>query len=105
MLNVQTNGWNAAFWDGERVVWPAAPVLPGITMRLLRAALPADGVPSSTRPLTAADLPALRAAAATNSHCPAQPLAAVDGFAFPAGSAELAGLLATAWARVPREAL
>ncbi|QKW23806.1 aminotransferase class IV [Kitasatospora sp. NA04385] len=97
--------WNAAFWDGERVIWPAAPALPGITMHLLRAALPATGVPSTTRHLAATDLPSLRAAAATNSHCPAQPLASVDHVTFPNLSAELAEILTTAWSRVPWEAL
>ncbi|MFC8719883.1 aminotransferase class IV [Kitasatospora sp. NPDC057198] len=96
--------WNAAFWDGEQVLWPAAPALPGITMQLLRAALPATGVPSTTRPLTTADLPSLPAAA-TNSHCPAQPLAAVDRLAFPHLSAELTEILTTAWTRVPWDTL
>ncbi|BAJ26100.1 MULTISPECIES: aminotransferase class IV [Kitasatospora] len=95
--------WNAAFWDGERVHWPAAPVLPGVTMQLLRAALTATGVPWSVTPLPVTGLPALRAAAAVNSHCPAQPLAAVDGTAL--ADPELAALLTTAWATVPWQPL
>ncbi|MER5641044.1 aminotransferase class IV [Kitasatospora sp. NPDC002227] len=93
--------WNAAFWDGEQVLWPEAPVLPGITMQLLQSALIRIGVPWSARRLTAGDLSALRAAAATNSHCPAQPLAAVDRTVFPAEDARLAEVLGAAWAQVP----
>ncbi|MFF2814546.1 aminotransferase class IV [Kitasatospora cineracea] len=93
--------WNAAFWDGEQVLWPEAPVLPGITMQLLQAALTRVGVPWSTRRLTTGDLPALRAAAATNSHCPNQPLAAVDRVLFPGDDTELTEVLAAAWAEVP----
>ncbi|WP_162870314.1 aminotransferase class IV [Kitasatospora cineracea] len=93
--------WNAAFWDGEQVLWPDAPVLPGITMQLLQAALTRVGVPWSTRRLTTGDLPALRAAAATNSHCPNQPLAAIDRVLFPGGDTGLTEVLAAAWAEVP----
>ncbi|GLW56004.1 hypothetical protein [Kitasatospora phosalacinea] len=67
---------NAAFRNGERVCWPDAPVLPGVTVQLRRAALPAVGVPCSVRP----------------------PAAAEEG-------AELAALLTAAWSHVPWEAL
>ncbi|MFG2292633.1 aminotransferase class IV [Streptomyces sp. NPDC048603] len=93
--------WNAAFWDGEQVLWPEAPVLPGITMQLLQAALTRSGVPWSARRLTTGDLPALRAAAATNSHCPGQPLAAIDRIAFSDDGGALIDVLTTAWAGVP----
>ncbi|MGQ4511108.1 aminotransferase class IV [Streptomyces sp. DW26H14] len=93
--------WNVAFWDGERVLWPDAEVLPGITMLLLRSALDKIGVPWSTRRLTADALPSLRAAAATYSHCPAQPLASIDHTAFTGDDGELAAALNTAWAEVP----
>jgi branched-subunit amino acid aminotransferase/4-amino-4-deoxychorismate lyase len=93
--------WNVAFWDGDRVVWPEADVLSGITMQLLRAALPRVGVTCSTRRLTSDDLPLLRAAAATNSLCPSQPLAGIDKAGFPADGGALADALNTAWAEVP----
>lgn len=93
--------WNVAFWDGRQVVWPEADVLPGITMQLLRAALTRIGVPWSTRRLTADDLPMLRAAAATNSHSPSQPLARIDTVGFPADGGALADALNSAWAEVP----
>jgi 4-amino-4-deoxychorismate lyase len=93
--------WNIALWDGEQVVWPEADVLPGITMQLLQAALTGIGVPWSTRRLTSDDLPMLRAAAATNSHCPSQPLASIDKVAFPGDGGALADALNSAWAEVP----
>lgn len=92
--------WNVAFWDGQQVVWPRADVLPGITMQLLQGAMTRIGTPWSTRRLTVDDLPALRAAAATNSHCPSQPLACIDQVAF-ADPGALEGVLDTAWADVP----
>ncbi|MET7463532.1 aminotransferase class IV [Nonomuraea sp. NPDC005501] len=48
--------------DGERIVWPEAPMLRGITMALLEGELPAE-----RRPLTVADLPAHPAVFMTNS--------------------------------------
>ncbi|AUG82054.1 hypothetical protein CFP65_7475 [Kitasatospora sp. MMS16-BH015] len=92
--------WNLALWDGHQVLWPEAPVLPGITMQLLQAGLSRIGVPWSARRLTTDSLSALRAAAATNSHCPSQPLAGIDEFAFTGGQ-ELTEVLDAAWATVP----
>ncbi|MFE7636533.1 aminotransferase class IV [Kitasatospora sp. NPDC057518] len=97
--------WNVAFWDGRQVVWPEADVLPGITMQLLRRGLTRLGLPWEVRPLTADDLPGLGAAAATNSICPCQPLAAIDGTSFPADGGALAEALAAAWAVIPWEAV
>ncbi|HWS33286.1 MAG TPA: aminotransferase class IV [Actinoplanes sp.] len=88
--------WNAAFWDGTRVVWPDGPQLTGITMLLLRQGLDRIGVPHVVRRLTRDDLGGMTAAAAANSHCPAQPIAAVDGWKSP-GADEFTGLLWRAW--------
>jgi branched-subunit amino acid aminotransferase/4-amino-4-deoxychorismate lyase len=93
--------WNIAFWDGEQVVWPAADVLPGVTMQLLQRA----GVPWTSRELTVADLPGLGAAVATNSHCPSQPLASIDEVGFPADGGALAEVLNAAWAEVRWDAV
>ncbi|MFD4509733.1 aminotransferase class IV [Streptomyces sp. NPDC058457] len=97
--------WNVAFWDGEQVVWPEAAVLPGITMQLLQGGSAKAGVPWSTRRLTTDDLPSLRAAAATYSHCPAQPLAAVDDVPFPGDDTALTDALCAAWAEVPWDSI
>lgn len=93
--------WNIAFWDGQQVVWPEADVLPGITMLLLQGALTRIGMPWATLRLTSDDLPVLQAAAATNSHCPSQPLASIDEATFPDDGGALADALNTAWAEIP----
>lgn len=95
------SAWNVAFWDGEQVVWPKADVLAGITMQLLQAALTRTGVPWSALRLTSDAPSALQAAVATNSHCPSQPLAGIDGVTFPDDGGALADVLKTAWADVP----
>lgn len=95
--------WNVAFWDGEQVLWPEAEVLTGITMQLLRRGLDRTGVRWATRRLTTAVLPTLRAAAATNSHCPGQPLASIDDVTFPDDDGALTSALNAAWAEIPWE--
>ncbi|OJF10628.1 branched-subunit amino acid aminotransferase/4-amino-4-deoxychorismate lyase [Couchioplanes caeruleus] len=88
--------WNIAFWDGDRVIWPEAPMLAGITMQILRLGMRRLGIPDETRRLTGESLNGMRAAAATNSHCSAQPIAAVDETVFP-GDEALTSLLQRAW--------
>jgi 4-amino-4-deoxychorismate lyase len=97
--------WNIAFWDGHQVVWPEADVLPGITMQLLQRGLTRIGLPWAILPLTSDDLPGLRAAAATNSHCPCQPLAGIDKATFPDDGGGLADALHAAWAEIPWDAI
>jgi branched-subunit amino acid aminotransferase/4-amino-4-deoxychorismate lyase len=97
--------WNIAFWDGQQVVWPEADVLPGITMQLLQGALTRIAMPWATRHLTSDDLPALRAAAATNSHCPSQPLASIDNVSFLDDEGDLTRALNSAWAEIPWDAV
>lgn len=65
---------NVAFFDGTRVIWPDAPCLHGITMRLLEPLLPAAGLPSHRAPVRLSGLPTFRSALVTNS----QGVAAVD---------------------------
>ncbi|GGN62181.1 hypothetical protein GCM10010112_20050 [Actinoplanes lobatus] len=89
--------WNLVFSDGKHVIWPDAPMLAGVTMLLLRREL---DVPQAVRALTAADLPAMTGAAATNSRHPAQPIAAIDDILFPDTPA-LTSVLREAWCRVP----
>ncbi|MFE3776328.1 aminotransferase class IV [Streptomyces sp. NPDC057579] len=66
--------WNVGFVDAQgHVVWPAARVLPGVTMRLLQTVHTWQ-----RRPVPRAELPQLRAAFATNAAIGVRPLAAVD---------------------------
>lgn len=79
---------NIGFWDGERVVWPDAPALAGITMTLVEPRLPEAGTASVRREVTLADLPRYRAAFVTNSIGIA-PVARVDETVFPGDAAAL----------------
>lgn len=54
---------NVGFFDGRDVVWPEAPVLVGITMRLLVA----NGPTSRYRPVGVADIPSFDGAFVANS--------------------------------------
>ncbi|WP_328286839.1 aminotransferase class IV, partial [Streptomyces noursei] len=66
--------WNVGFVDAQgHVVWPAARVLPGVTMRLLQTVHTWQ-----RRPVPRTELPRLRAAFATNAAIGVRPLAAVD---------------------------
>ncbi len=88
--------WNIGFWDGTQIVWPEGPALAGISMQLLRLGLRRLGVPDTTRQITRESLTEMTAAAATNSHCPAQPIAAIDQTTFP-NDQPLTTLLQRAW--------
>jgi branched-subunit amino acid aminotransferase/4-amino-4-deoxychorismate lyase len=96
--------WNIALFDGDQVIWPRAPMLKGTTMVLLQVAMSMRGTPWTLRPVGAAELPSFVGAATANSTCPAQPIAAVDGAAFPA-SDKLTALLTDAWQSVPFDVL
>jgi branched-subunit amino acid aminotransferase/4-amino-4-deoxychorismate lyase len=62
--------WNLAFWDGDSVVWPAAEVLGGITMSIVRRQLDRLGVPQRVQEVTLADLPRLAGGVVMNSWTP-----------------------------------
>lgn len=68
--------WNIGFFDGDRVVWPEADVLAGVTMRLLRATHEHD-----ERPVQLADIANMQAAFATNSAIGVRAISGVDGIA------------------------
>lgn len=58
---------NIGFYDGSEVVWPDAPCLAGITMRLLEPRLAAAGLPTRRAPVTLFDLSSYTAAFVTNA--------------------------------------
>jgi branched-subunit amino acid aminotransferase/4-amino-4-deoxychorismate lyase len=58
---------NIGFYDGSTVVWPRAPLLPGITMRLLEPRLAGHGLKSVHRPVRLVEVAAFRAAFVMNS--------------------------------------
>jgi branched-subunit amino acid aminotransferase/4-amino-4-deoxychorismate lyase len=96
--------WNAVFWDGDRIVWPRAPMLAGITMQVLRRTLTAMGIPHTERPLSLRETAGVPAAAATNSHFPDQAIRSIDDIDFPAYG-HLTALLRRAWTEVPWQAI
>ena len=70
----ETSMTNIGFFVDEGVVWPDAPMLHGITMRLLEVALPAAGTASRRAPVHLSDVASFDGAFLTN----ARGLAAVD---------------------------
>src|SRR6266508_2067939 len=74
--------WNIGFLDGDRVVWPEADWLPGVTMRLVEEALPALGLESVTAPVRLADLATIRAAFITNAGVGVRAVSAINDIAF-----------------------
>jgi branched-subunit amino acid aminotransferase/4-amino-4-deoxychorismate lyase len=96
--------WNVAFWDGTQVVWPAAPMLRGVTMVLLQLAMSMNGIPWDLRPVDAEELSGFAAAAAVSSRQPAQPIASIDELPLK-DDGVLGETLRAAWATVPWDEL
>jgi branched-subunit amino acid aminotransferase/4-amino-4-deoxychorismate lyase len=93
---------NICFVHGDGLVWPSAPVLPGIAMRLLRDGLADRGVPVETRPVRPADLPSFRAAFATNALAPVQVVEQIDDVRF-AGAEDVRRLMVQTYEAVAGE--
>ncbi|GAA2238940.1 aminotransferase class IV family protein [Streptomyces amakusaensis] len=74
--------WNIGFFDGERVIWPEADCLPGVTMDLLKAVHGHD-----TRPVRLGEVSAMRAAFATNAAIGVRAISGVDGVELPGAHA------------------
>ncbi|MEW1653901.1 aminotransferase class IV family protein [Streptomyces sp. NPDC093707] len=70
--------WNVGFFDGARVIWPAADCLVGVTMELLKGAHGHE-----TRPVRLTELPRMRAAFATNAAIGVRAIKAIDGIELP----------------------
>ncbi|GGY69500.1 hypothetical protein GCM10007387_59380 [Pseudoduganella albidiflava] len=62
--------WNLAFWDGDSVVWPEAPMLSGITMQVVRRRLADLGIPQRSQAITPEQAATTRGAAVMNSWTP-----------------------------------
>lgn len=96
--------WNVAFFNGDQVVWPQAPMLKGVTMVLLQVAMTMQGVPWTMRPVPISELLDFTAAVAVNSRTVRQEIASIDDIIYPAGD-KLAELMAETWSSVPFDAL
>ncbi len=67
---------NIGFFDGERLLWPKAEVLTGVTVTLLDQV---HGGPIVTAPVNLAQLGDMQAAFATNAVIGVRAIAAIDG--------------------------
>jgi branched-subunit amino acid aminotransferase/4-amino-4-deoxychorismate lyase len=96
--------WNVGFFDGERIVWPDAPALDGISMQLLKTSLHERAVPTLTRRVELTEIASFRSAFFTNSSCVACPIACIDAVEFSPDANLLATLDAcmqrTPWQRI-----
>jgi branched-subunit amino acid aminotransferase/4-amino-4-deoxychorismate lyase len=75
--------WNLAFWDGGSVVWPAAEVLGGITMSIVRRQLDRRGVPQRVQDITLDDLPTLAGGVVMNSWTPGVAVSRIGAVSLP----------------------
>jgi branched-subunit amino acid aminotransferase/4-amino-4-deoxychorismate lyase len=90
--------WNIGFFDGERIIWPDAPCLPGVTMRLLQQ--PSHAV----APISLTDIGRMPAAFATNAAIGVRQIGGIDSTRFLERSPELDQLRA-AYLNIEPEAL
>jgi 4-amino-4-deoxychorismate lyase len=85
--------WNIGFFDGHGIVWPDAPQLAGIGMRLLQVGLAKNGVPSSVQRIRLADVGRFRSAFFTNSSTAVRMISRIDDVAFEVDAALAARLV------------
>ena len=75
--------WNIGFVDRDGVVvWPQAPQLGGVGMRLVDAGLPSQDLSSRVRPVYLGELATFRAAFFSNASVPVRMLASIDACRF-----------------------
>lgn len=92
---------NVGFIDGDRVVWPQADCLPGVTMRLICQARDEH---ATTVPITLEHLTDVDAVFATNAAVGIRPVGAIDDFHWP-DEHPVVGLLRKEYASFPAELL
>lgn len=74
--------WNIGFVQGDRIIWPQAPMLAGVTQALITRGLPEVGLTRETRPIRLDEISAFDAAFLCNSATPVCPITAIDDVAF-----------------------
>ncbi|HVK23002.1 MAG TPA: aminotransferase class IV [Actinokineospora sp.] len=84
--------WNVCFLDGQTVVFPSAPALPGIAVGLIQNGLTRAGLDYDVRPVAAADLAGFTAAFATNALRPVRAITTIDDVEFKVDADALARL-------------
>lgn len=93
---------NIGFVDGERIIWPDAPVLPGVTMELINQAH--EGV-IANEPVTLLRLAALDAAFVTNAAAGIRAVRTADGVCWSEEEPAVLRLLRKQYADVPFDSL
>ena len=93
--------WNVGFIQGDRIVWPQAPMLAGVTQVLIERGLsglgPSGlGLSSQTRPVHVSELSGFDGAFLCNSATPVCPITAIDDAVF-AVDQTLLTVIETAW--------
>ena len=96
----ETSMTNVGFFVGEGVLWPDAPMLHGITMQLLEAALPTAGLTSRRVPVHLSDVAAFDGTFLTNARGVAA-VSRIDAHPMPVPAAM--ATLADAFASLPWE--
>jgi branched-subunit amino acid aminotransferase/4-amino-4-deoxychorismate lyase len=77
--------WNIGFFDGERLVWPVAEYLPGVTMALLRAL----GWAETAREVDLGSAASMPAAFVTNAAVGVRPVGQIDEITYAGDVREL----------------
>lgn len=92
--------WNICFVASDTVVWPSAPALPGIMMRLVTDGLGRAGVRTERRAVPLEEIGRYDAAYLTNSIDPALPVRSIDDHSY-AGRPDLRRILLDAYESNP----
>ena len=96
--------WNVAFFDGQRIVWPNARQLQGVSKQLLKRGLAQRGIDSIDANVPLSFIGDFQAAFFTNSAQPVRFIASIDDVAF-AGDERLATLLAACYDSNPPQTI
>lgn len=90
--------WNIGFLCGDRVIWPEAPMLEGVSQALITAHLADVGLKQETQMVTVDAMSGFDGAFITNSATPACAVGAIGDHAF-AGNSEGLNQVVAAWLR------
>ncbi|WP_292019264.1 MULTISPECIES: aminotransferase class IV [unclassified Brevundimonas] len=96
--------WNIGFFKGDRIVWPQAPMLAGVTQALIQRGLAEAGLASETRTVALSDIAAFDGAFLCNSATPVCAITAIDDVTFASAPALLARIEA-AWSAQPPQVI
>ena len=90
--------WNIAFVKAGRVIWPESEILPGVTMRIVRELLSAQGIEWADKQITLSDVAEMDSAFATNAATGVRPISQIDGTAFDVNAQMLTVVREAYWA-------